>query len=565
MGWAMTKAIPFAVVHHANQYLITNGYENRHGLRATVGSVEEKNGLAWILELHRRYSVPANVHLSGTLIEAIAWHQPSFLHELRELCRGDLLEIVGSCYGQNIMRFFNYDHNLKQLNEELRLYETHLGIDPEQVKTFWPPERVWDTRRMAAVLNDPRLLNRGYKYLLVDDRVFLSVDGLQSPRCQYDREQVWDPQLFQMYQVEGGQGLIALPIANTLRQNIPPTTTSQLEKLRDQMEWLCCLDANLLSGDVIAVYGDDMEKVAGLGGWDTQGPVGFEALLQWLKANESIQPVRIADCCASKRIAGTRTVEVGTFLELANHCGAGEGYENWFFDPQWDRYRHYFSWAEGRVNQLALCGADAGLIDLAEKHLLVSSWETAWHTPAKGPFGNPEASGHPSPWIRAVASHSRHAAVIAEAAHWMTHQDGAAHAYLHDIDADAEDELIVKNDKLFAVFSMRWGGRLVVLFSVEGPEGKMVIGNPSDDWNWMEELNRYMEIPANHPGAFADRGFEHDMYAAEIKVADGPEVCVELRNKQLRLRPQEDDLSEAWRGRASGSLHTLGRTARVER
>ena len=50
------------------------------------------------------------------------------------------------------MRFFGYEHNLRQLNEQLLLYKIHLHIDPAEVKVFWPPERVWDTERMAPVL-----------------------------------------------------------------------------------------------------------------------------------------------------------------------------------------------------------------------------------------------------------------------------------------------------------------------------------------------------------------------------------------------------------------------------
>ena len=143
--------VALALVHHANQYLITEGYDNRPDLRATLGSVDSKSGLAWILELHRRHNIPANVHLSGTLLEAIAWHQPDFLLQVRELLDIGLIGLVGSCYAQNIMRFFSYEHNLRQLNEGLLLYKVHLGVDPESVKVFWPPERVWDTPRMAPV------------------------------------------------------------------------------------------------------------------------------------------------------------------------------------------------------------------------------------------------------------------------------------------------------------------------------------------------------------------------------------------------------------------------------
>jgi len=528
--------ISLAIVHHANQYLITEGYENRHGLREAVGSVEARSGFAWILELHRRYNIPAHLHLSGTLIESIAWHHPDFLLQVRELIEVGLIEPVGSCYAQNIMRFFSYEHNLRQLNEELNLYNRHLGVDPEAVKVFWPPERVWDTPRMAPVLNDSRLLNGGYRFVLLDDRLLLSMKGCNPPRKAYDRELRRDSELYQACPVEDGHGLIALPIATQLRLNIPPGNEFQAEQLCEHFQWLQSLKEDLSAPSLLAIYGDDMEKAAGLGPWDKRAPAQFENVLRAIQENPDIRPVRICDWAAISHPSKPRPVDVGTFLELANHCAAGEGYEKWFFDPQWDRYRRYFSWAEQKVEQFALSGGDAALIDLAQKHLLASSWESAWHTPSDGPFGDSKSSGHPSPWIRALGSHCRHAAVIGEASYWAAHSDTQAHAVLVDIDADGEKELIVKNDKLFAVITPRWGGRLVALFSIEAAEGKMVIGNPSDDWNWMEELNRFMEVPANHPGALTDVGMEHDAYDVVLVKSDGPTVEVELQNVQVSAR-----------------------------
>ncbi len=527
---ATLAPIAVAIVHHANQYLITEGYDNREGILAVVGAKDSPTGLWRVLELHRTYSVPASLHISGTLIEAIAWRQPGFLHWLRELYLEGLLEFVGSCYGQNVMRFFSYEHNLQQLQEQLHLYRVHLGVEPQQVKTFWPPERVWDTERMAPVLRDPRLPNDGYEYVLIDDRLLLPANGA-SVRHAYDRNPAWDPQLLQAHRIRHGQGLVAVPIAGNLRQCIPPRCPEHWQRIESQLQWLSAVGEVPLAGDLIAVYADDMEKPAGVG-WDSQGPSQFEAFLRWLRQTEWIHPVKLSEWAMSSRVAGTRTVETGTFVELANHFDAGENYEKWYYDSQWAPYRACYSWAESRVKELAALGADPSLLSLAEKHLLASSWETAWHTPSTGAHGNSTENGGPSPWIRALASHSRHAAVIAEAALWMRHRDDEAHAYLQDIDHDGLDELILKNDRLFAVFSPHCGGRLIFLFSLEGPGGNMVIGNPTDDWNLMEELNQWMDVPRNHPGALADAGFERDRYEASVIVACGQVVFARLNNIQ---------------------------------
>jgi hypothetical protein len=105
---AMQKPdVSIAFIHHANQFLITDGYENREGISSIVGTRNSKTGLLYILELHRRYQVPLNLNISGTLMEALAWHRPDFFSDLKGLAKLDLLELLGSSYGQNMMKFFS--------------------------------------------------------------------------------------------------------------------------------------------------------------------------------------------------------------------------------------------------------------------------------------------------------------------------------------------------------------------------------------------------------------------------------------------------------------------------
>lgn len=522
--------IPLAIIHHANQYLITEGYDNREGLAEILG--DERGGLWRVMLSHSELRVPVNLHVSGTLLEAIAWRHPSFIRGLRQMLEEGWIEVVGSCYAQNIMRFFSYDYNLRQLNEELELYKIHLGIDPQQVKVFWPPERVWDTEKTAPVLTDQRLLNGGYRFVILDDRLILPAqdENGERPREQYDNGKYWDPRLFQLYRIAKSNGLVALPISHNLRHSIPPRDPKQLERVESQLEWLHSLPADQFENRLLAIYADDMEKVAGVGEWDERGPAQFEHFLRWVKSHDYVRAVKISEWITDARIAGTREIQIGGFAELANHFQAGDDYEKWFFDPRFRPYRACFSWADARVRQLAAQGADPSLIELAEKHLLVSNWETAWHDTPGG--YETDRSGEPSPWIRALASQSRHAAVIAEAAHWMSNHDGRAHAHEFDLENDGQKEIILKNQKLFAVITPRWGGRLVSLFDIDGERGKMMIGNPSDDWNWQQEPFKFMEQPRNHPGALADVRFENDRYDCQILHAGGELARVRLTNVQ---------------------------------
>lgn len=521
----------FAIVHHANQYLITTGYDNREGIEAILGTHGSESGFRFVLGSHERHGIPLNLHLSGTLIESIAWHDPNFLAYVRDLIRSGLIEVVGSSYGQNIMRFFEAEYNRKQLDEELFLFELHLGIEPQQVKAFWPPERVWETKRMASVLRDARLRNGGYQYVILDDRLLLARGG---DRSRYDENSDWDPELYRLHEIEDGIGLIAFPIATRLRRTIPPRSESDWTQVQSELEGLLVHAAGAEEQPLLAMYADDMEKVAGIGEWGGEGPKYYSAFLEWLAKTEWVEPVKLSEHACRCDISTRRSAELGTFQELAKEFDAGEGYERWYLAPDWAPYRGYFNWADGKVKEAARNGGDPTLIELAEKQLLAANWETAWHTPATGPHGDASQNGHASPWARALTSHSRHAGVTAEAAVWFRDNDGAAHVSCVDIDNDGEREWVISNRHLFAVISPRWGGRLVALYSGSGDCGLMVVGNPCDDWNWMEELNRFMDVPRNHPGAFADVGFEHDSYDCEI-VEDS------LNRSHLRLKNTQRD------------------------
>ena len=176
----------FAFVHHANQFLLTHGYPDREGVDDLVGSRSSETGYLKVLELHRSYRIPLNLHVSGTLLEAILWYRPDFVEAVRMLVQEGLVELVGSAYGQNVMRFFGEEYNARQLAEQLALYRSHFGVDPAEVRVFLPPERVWDTAKLAPVLTDPSLPNGGYRYVLLDDRLLYPVGEGPVRRREFD-------------------------------------------------------------------------------------------------------------------------------------------------------------------------------------------------------------------------------------------------------------------------------------------------------------------------------------------------------------------------------------------
>src|SRR5438445_8033345 len=131
-----------AKVQHANQYMGTDGYDNRVRISGIVGTTSSQTGLLRVLKRHERYRVPFSLHISGTLLESLAWHSPAFLSEINRLAGLGLLPLIGGTYAQNMMRFFSTEHNLRQLNEGLPLYDNLLDWDRNTTTTFSPTKRL---------------------------------------------------------------------------------------------------------------------------------------------------------------------------------------------------------------------------------------------------------------------------------------------------------------------------------------------------------------------------------------------------------------------------------------
>lgn len=523
--------IPLAVILHANQHLITDGYDNREGLSEVL------DALTTVAALHLKYRVPLHLNVSGTFIEATAWHAPEVLGWVRALRRSGLLELLGSAYAQSILTGFGPEHNRRQLEECLRLCRHHLGATPQEMAGMWVPERVWDTALMAPVVGAPDLPNGGYRYVLLDDRLAYPVGALYagSERERFDqgstpgctgrklptrrRELFGDGAHLRPWVIEGAEGLLAVPLSGDLRYAVPP---------RRADDWVCIDevldDVEDAGAGAIAVYGDDLERVAAVGPWADgrwarSGVAPYEAFLKWISESRRVAPVLLSRWLGQHPPASARRVDAGTFFELSQTMGAGEDCSGWWKTAEWQPYRRLLTRAE-HLLEAEPAGARRPLWELAWKQLMASTYETGWHSVLN-------EQSELAPWARAVAAHARSVFVIAAAAVWRT-APGSIGVQVVDLDCDGDPEVVAGNEHFLAVLTPANGGRLVYLFDLD--RDALVVGNPADDWNWQQELNRFMEVPRNHPGAFADVGHENDCWEIGALRTDGGIAEVELRN-----------------------------------
>jgi starch synthase len=533
--------VPLALVHHANQYLIGDTYDNRQGLSDIV------HGYEAVLRLHERYGIPANLHLSGVLLEALAWGAPDLLDLIRRLRDSGLVSLLGGTYAENVMPLFDAEYNRRQLREHAWLMREHLGCADGDVDVAWIPERVWSTHKLAPLLRAPDLPGGGFRGVLLDDRLLYPTNGryANSPRQVFDEhgpygepgDAYWartaappgPAEVCRAYTIEGANGIAVVPISANLRYWIPPASDEQWRSLDEAVERV----ARRADPTSILAYADDLERTAGVGGWDAAALERYARFLSWVawrRERGEVEAVHVSEWLAARfEQLDSREIQDGTFYEVAQQWGAGEDYRGWWDNPQWSHSRAALDESRRAVERIAAEPADADLLELAWKHLLASGYETAWHEPRDGKM-------QPTAWANAIAGHARAAKVIAAAARWAAAADRPTLVSEVDVEDDGEREVVICNDRIFAVLTPRHGGRLIYLFARSAAGGRMLIGNPSDDWNFQQEQNRFMDWPPNHPGGLVDEGFEHDRWRVSAVRYGDSEAVVELVNVQSGSR-----------------------------
>ena len=537
------SSLPLAFVYHANQFVITDGYSGRDGIsRASVG-------FDAVLTLHVEHGIPASLHISGPLLESMAWHRPAALRRLRAHLDTGLITLIGGTYGENIMPFSSRRMNVRQIRAYHDLVEGLLLVPRGALRTAWVPERVWDTATCAPALLDEDSTGVRYRRVLLDDRLRLPLqDGhyRDSARAAFDArgpydwhsrgfptsvKGVLDSDLLRPYRIAGAGDLVAVPLASHLRYLIPPHDPSHLELLAEIVDMGACPPAPEGS---LRVFADDLERVAGVAGWEAGLERHWE-LLRWLGEERRCEVVALDEWCDRVEPDEEVGVEPGTYYELAHHHGAGEDYRRWVGDARWEPYRRLLDRVEKALDVNESGGADPDLCRLAERLLMLGHHETAWQDP------DPDVPGSraPAPWARATAAHAADALPLLSAANWVTDPDqSGAKVRLGDIDGDGVDEVVLTSDGAFAVLSPHNGGRLTLLVHRQAlgdgvPRGVVVVGNHADHWNFQEELHRYMEVPPNHPGAFGVEGTEtHRHEVTSIEITEKA-VAVELADVEL--------------------------------
>jgi hypothetical protein len=489
-----------AFVHHGNQGITYTEvfYGSPNGVSGMDGS-----GFDEVLQAHEATAVPGNFNMSGTLMPAAQWHNPEFNDWLKNLAASGLIEIMTSPLGQHIMPFVQNNMNDWSVAIAADMANFHYNYQPHSA---WVPERVWlapGAYPDAGVTDWPgnNWSQHGVWGVVLDDNPHLN---------GYDNRKI--------HWMNNGSGvdLRVIPINNSFVGNMHYSATNAKNQIAG------------MGAENLCVYGTDWEVAAEMNEHDgTFFLDNYESVLWWCHDNfPAVQVWKLTDAMQNSSFNGTGAeITPGTYGLLGGGDGYGGSNNSWynqwaatpshsdFHEPKWN---YGFIWNDA-YNQI-MTAPDNNLSQLAWYILMINLHETGWHD-----------GGTVAGWEHRYSSHIKNANVYSQAAHWAAGEYTApAAAYFTDIDRDGTDEMVMHNQKLFAVFESI-GGKLQWLFcrDADGTAHSLV---GSDMAYWSESDGDYNESSNNHVAALSDvYPYQQDaIYTIQILQNSGDTVVAEL-------------------------------------
>ncbi|MEY2487465.1 MAG: hypothetical protein QOH39_3113 [Verrucomicrobiota bacterium] len=499
-----------------------------HGNQAIQpGSVTQtliNNGLGAgyyrVLDAHEAFNVPLTLHVTPILASAIQWAKvpagspnsfrdgPALNARIGTLIGSGNIDLLGTTFSDHMLGYFPSTYNSDNVGLANGFLTTIYGHTPS-ANVFWTPERVSD----SGVLQKVSDLAFGYTF----------VDQMRHVFKWFGRNSALGNDGYRINQINNTKTFVVNDgVSNQLFLNDDnglPILLRQLlsRKTRDSQQ------------DQVVTFVNQWEDFGIKANADA-----YDKNIRWLANHPWIQIVT-PDQIASNQIdtsvppngTGTQwgTVARGTVSlpnvskDYLDHA-TEENYDNWYYGsgleeslsnkifnirtgvalPQGSIYGLLGSngiinatWQS--VSGITLTPATIGLSALARATLHASEFETAFHNQTNndlskfstGAYINPDTGVQTlSGFSKISQTQTRSARVYGRVNTWA--QAASAGTYSgsvlseqSDIDLDGENEYLIYNDRIFAVFE-RIGGRMTGawLRDIDSGYVSQVIGNPAN-------------------------------------------------------------------------------------
>ena len=441
------------------------------------GTGTSATGYHRLIKSHEDHGVPLTLHITPTLASSIQWavnpingaanDGPSLNQRIKNLVAANQIDLVGSTFADHVPKYFTDSFNIanKQISDEF-LTSIYGSVSSN---VFWAPERVLDDESLAAIYN------MGYRYVFADQmRHFVKWFGRSAALSTSG------------YRINEVNSMKVIPIHDE--------TSEYLDQARDEgsaMSLRQLLSRRARSGvqDQAAVLWRDMGDFGTLAKANS-----YDANVRWLGSRPWIRVVT-AQQVADNQINyvgqdgnsygtwGTEGRGTGQNLEQTAKdyvdWATRENYDNWF--NKLSSQNLGASSAFGRVG-----GTSGGHANVAWNSILAlpsgnvqkmaraviggAMFQTAFHLPSvptdlrkfsTGDYINPANNTETmADFARFSQAQARYAKVYERVQQWNSDATSATlGTETVDVDLDGQDEYLLFNSRVFAVFEGK-GGRM---------------------------------------------------------------------------------------------------------
>lgn len=492
-----------AFVAHANQH-IQPGSEIQKLINNGAGA-----GYQRMLLIHEIYGEPVNLHITPTLASAIQWASvdpvhgtpwrdgPAFNQWIAGLADDGVVRLMGSTFSDHVLPYYTPQYNVDNANLAREFLEHIYGVDLTSSSIFWPPERVLDGDSFN------KIAQMGYDATLVDQDTHLFY--------WLGRTASLEQGGYMINRINGTKTFVINNFASNYRfQNNDSGLNMPLRGIFNRRARAGAQDQVL----VLLSNWEDFGVQANADAYDRN--------LRWIANRPWIEVVALEDVLTGQVDLNRDgfgdnwwVVERGNVAtnKLSHNYiqhAARNDFDNWYVGLngaehglQTNRFdirpgvklgteygMLYFGGIVSQAWAQVQNVADTNLGKLARGVMHASAFQTAFHDEDNNNLERFSIGTYVSPdtTFDSLASFSRHAQSQTRFARKFQRVDAWAafagsvttpQALAEDVDLDGEDEYVLYNDRVFAIFE-RIGGRMVGAWTRDLLSGRIfqVVGNP---------------------------------------------------------------------------------------
>jgi len=500
------KAAKVLLLAHANQALQPASLI--HGL--IKSSAANGPGYSRWLKVHEDNSVPVSVHFTATLASALQWASstdatkdgPAFNQRIKTAVAQGWLDLLGTTYADHVLKYFPQEMNRQNVMAARDLLDGIYGSGSAQSSrsVFWPCERVLDN----ASLEQIRQI--GFPYTFADQgRHLLKWFGRTSALGDSG------------YRINEVNGIRIIPIHDSASDYLAQTYDSGTAIAIRQL-----LSRRAQSGvedQVVTLWRD----LGDMGNETILAP--YETNVRWLVNRPWVNLVTATDIAAGRvpykgtdgqsyttwgaANQGLNKTLALTAKDWVDHANQ-ESYDNWYNGSSYEeglKNKRFLLRGSTLLPQpfgqpgvantvsdqvwtsLSGMATSQPLFPLAQATLGASLFQTGFHNTSNndlskfstGDYINPDTTSGQTlaDFAKFSQAQTREAGIYGRVQQWASSATSSTLGSLaEDIDLDGENEYLLYNSRLFAVFE-RSGGRMTAAWMRDPTTSKVwqVAGN----------------------------------------------------------------------------------------